>query len=113
MLTLALFKITENLVDGLISLQDNNNQTGQLFTRLEHTEPYQGVEPMAIEDQSGSTGHLSVDSGKVVQSYEEMVRLYIQSTLTAAVSYAQETELSKRVREWEERIKPTLIKEVT
>ena len=109
MLTLALFKITENLVDGLISLQDNDNQTGQLFTRLEHTEPYQGVEPIAIEDQSGSTGHLSVDSGKVVQSYEEMVRLYIQSTLTAAVSYT----MSKRVREWEERIKPTLIEEVT
>lgn len=59
---------------------------------------------------------MSVDSTHngfpIVQSYEDLVRHYVESTLTAAVTYAQETELSRRVREWEERIKPRLLAEV-
>lgn len=55
----------------------------------------------------------SAHSQPVVQSYEDLVRHYIESALSAAVSYASETELSKRVKEWEERIKPRLLVNVS
>ena len=70
------------------------------------------MEPIAIDEHSIDMADHTSDDMTVVQNYEDLVRQYVQSTLMAAVSYAQETELSKRVREWEERIKPTLLKEV-
>lgn len=99
-------------VDNLIPLQDNI--IGDIFSTIEHTNAFHGIEPMALDDQSfcsTSSHHVSMETGNVVQSYEDLVRVYVQSTLAAAVSYAHETDLSKRVKKWEERIKPRLLKE--
>lgn len=35
-----------------------------------------------------------------------------EGTMAGVLTYAQETALSKRVREWEEKIKPKLVHEV-
>ena len=108
-----LYNTCVDAVDNLIPLQDN--LIGDIFSTLEHTNPFHGIEPMALDDQSfcsTSSHHVSMETGNVVQSYEDLVRVYVQSTLAAAVSYAHETDLSKRVKKWEERIKPRLLKEV-
>ena len=40
------------------------------------------------------------------------MRKYVDQAVSTAQSYAHETALTKRVREWEERIKPKLKNEV-
>lgn len=62
------------------------------------------VEPMALDEPS---------DGVVISSYEELVRKYVDGYLTEAQQYAQETDLSRRVRDWEERIVPVLSQEET
>ena len=111
--SIYLYNTCVDAVDNMIPLQDN--LIGDIFSTLEHTNPFHGIEPMALDDQSfcsTSSPHVSMETGNVVQSYEDLVRVYVQSTLAAAVSYAHETDLSKRVKKWEERIKPRLLKEV-
>lgn len=51
--------------------------------------------------------------GLVISSYEELVRKHVDGYLLEAQQYAQETDLSRRVRDWEERIVPVLSKEET
>lgn len=102
------YNIAPNNIEERVQLQDvNDDQMRQLFANSQEL-----VEPIAIDEHSFDMADHATDDVTVVQNYEELVRHYVQSTLMAAVSYAQETELSKRVREWEERIKPTLLKEV-
>lgn len=62
------------------------------------------IEPMALDGPA---------EGVVISSYEEMVRQYVEGYLTEAQQYAQETELSRRVRDWEDRIVPVLAQEDT
>ncbi|XP_065184382.1 condensin-2 complex subunit H2-like [Sycon ciliatum] len=62
-----------------------------------------GIEPMAIED-----GALSQF---VVSSYEDLVRQHVDGFITSANQYLKESDLARRVREWEERIKPVLDEE--
>lgn len=62
------------------------------------------VEPMALEEPS---------DGIVISSYEELVRKYVDGYLMEAQQYAQETDLSRRVRDWEDRILPVLSEEET
>ncbi|KJE88531.1 hypothetical protein, variant 1 [Capsaspora owczarzaki ATCC 30864] len=45
---------------------------------------------------------------EITMSYEELVRNYVDKFLKSAVLYAQETALSKRVAEWDEKIRPFL-----
>jgi hypothetical protein len=60
------------------------------------------VPPMALDD--GDADHA------VVETYEDMCRHQIETYLAQAQKYDQhlETSLSKRVREWEDKIKPLL-----
>eukprot|EP00112_Aurelia_sp_Birch-Aquarium-sp1_P003926 Seg1445.7 transcript_id=Seg1445.7/GoldUCD/mRNA.D3Y31 product="Condensin-2 complex subunit H2" protein_id=Seg1445.7/GoldUCD/D3Y31 len=44
-------------------------------------------------------------------SYEDLVRQYIGNYIEEAENYAQQTELTKRVKEWQERIGPVLEEE--
>lgn len=62
------------------------------------------IEPMALDGPA---------EGVVISSYEEMVRQYVEGYLTEAQQYAQETDLSRRVRDWEEKIVPVLAQEDT
>lgn len=106
--------IDNEAVHGLIQVQDNKHQMGQVFENMqqEHQlENYQEVEPIAIDEEANVPGTIGTEN--IIQSHEDMVRHYVQSTLMAAVAYRQETELSKRVREWEENIRPWLLKEAS
>ena len=49
----------------------------------------------------------------VVSSYEELVRKYVQGFLVQAQTYVQETDLSKRVKDWETKVVPKLEDEDT
>jgi len=66
--------------------------------------PVPMVEPMALEDPP---------EGVIVSSYEELVRQYVDGYLFEAQQFVKETDLSRRVRDWEERILPVLSKEET
>ncbi|XP_033124599.1 condensin-2 complex subunit H2-like [Anneissia japonica] len=46
-----------------------------------------------------------------VSSYEDLVRHHVESYLDSAQRFAQLTELSKRVSEWEDKMAPLLIRE--
>ncbi|XP_072172013.1 condensin-2 complex subunit H2-like [Diadema setosum] len=48
---------------------------------------------------------------EVITSYEELVRKHVEAYLASAAEYAQMTELSKRVQQWEDRIAPILARE--
>lgn len=62
------------------------------------------VGPMALEFNSQ-------EEGVVVNSYEDLVRHHVEGFLASAQQYAQITELSRRVSEWEEKILPKLKEE--
>jgi len=47
----------------------------------------------------------------MAMSYEELVKRHVEQFLASASEYAQLTDLSKKVSEWEERIKPRLEEE--
>lgn len=53
----------------------------------------------------------SGSSGSVASTYEELVRRHVENFLASAAKYAQISELSKRVAEWEEKITPRLLEE--
>ena len=57
-------------------------------------------EPAALVDPT----HLP----SVIKSYEDLLRTHINHLSSAVASNASDTELSKRVNEWEEKIKPRL-----
>ena len=44
----------------------------------------------------------------VIKSYEDLLRSHINHISSVVASHASDTELSKRVNEWEEKIKPRL-----
>ncbi|XP_022257134.1 condensin-2 complex subunit H2-like [Limulus polyphemus] len=50
----------------------------------------------------------SVDDLPVVSSYEELVRKHVENYLSSAAQFKQLTDLTRRVNQWEERIKPKL-----
>ncbi len=52
------------------------------------------------------------DQHSIVSSYEDLVRRHVDGFLASAQQYAQITDLSKRVGEWEEKILPKLKLEV-
>ena len=53
-----------------------------------------------------------IEEGSVISSYEDLVRQHVEGFLASAQQYAQITELSKRVSEWEDKILPKLREEV-
>ena len=77
---------------------------GGIFSGLT-TYPTDGIPPMSIEE-----GGLS---NFVVSSYEDLVRQHVDGFITSANQYLKESDLARRVREWEERIKPVLDEEET
>ncbi|KAL8577733.1 hypothetical protein ACOMHN_065550 [Nucella lapillus] len=50
-------------------------------------------------------------SGSAISTYEDVVRHHVENFLAQAAKFAQMSELSKRVSEWEERIAPRLKEE--
>ncbi|XP_048730143.2 condensin-2 complex subunit H2-like isoform X2 [Ostrea edulis] len=66
---------------------------------------------------TGSSQHndfgASFDNGVIINDYEELVKQHVEQYLASAQEYAQITELSRRVTEWEERVVPKLEEEDT
>ncbi|XP_059156017.1 condensin-2 complex subunit H2-like [Physella acuta] len=58
--------------------------------------------------EAGSSSNLSEN---ITMSYEDLVQKHVEKFLASAAEYAQITELSRRVSEWEEKIKPKLEEE--
>ncbi|XP_041471941.1 condensin-2 complex subunit H2-like isoform X2 [Lytechinus variegatus] len=54
---------------------------------------------------------LASSQDAMITSYEELVRKHVEAYLASASEYAQMTELSKRVQQWEDRITPVLARE--
>ncbi|XP_060068289.1 condensin-2 complex subunit H2-like [Ylistrum balloti] len=51
--------------------------------------------------------------GEIVTDYEELVRQHVEQYMASAQEYAQITELSQRVAEWEDKVIPKLEEEET
>ncbi|XP_012940364.1 condensin-2 complex subunit H2 [Aplysia californica] len=60
---------------------------------------------------SSDMGYQTGFSDDITLSYEELVRRHVEQFLASASEYAQLTDLSKKVSEWEEKIKPRLEEE--
>ncbi|XP_052802240.1 condensin-2 complex subunit H2-like [Mya arenaria] len=70
----------------------------------------------ALNDSNGAgsayrTFEERVGEGIVVDSYEDLVRKHVEEYMASAQKYAQITELSQRVAEWEDKIMPKLEEE--
>nr|XP_022304218.1 condensin-2 complex subunit H2-like [Crassostrea virginica] len=71
--------------------------------------PYSSMTPSS--EQNGFWS--SFDRGVIINDYEELVKQHVDQYLASAQEYAQITELSRRVAEWEERVVPKLEEEDT
>lgn len=79
---------------------------GGVFSDLaQSTQPTDGIPPIMIDDNALSQF--------VVSSYEDLVRQHVEGFITSANQYLKESDLARRVREWEEKIKPVLDEEET
>ncbi|XP_053384022.1 condensin-2 complex subunit H2-like [Mercenaria mercenaria] len=66
-----------------------------------------------INEQPHKTWAETIDEGIIVTSYEDLVRKHVEEYMASAQEYAQITELSKRVSEWEDKVLPILQEEET
>ncbi|XP_078333475.1 condensin-2 complex subunit H2-like [Crassostrea virginica] len=71
--------------------------------------PYSSMTPSSEQNDFGA----SFDRGVIINDYEELVKQHVDQYLASAQEYAQITELSRRVAEWEERVVPKLEEEDT
>lgn len=71
------------------------------------------VDDDQVEDRlgGGQDNFLASSQDEIITSYEELVRKHVENYLASASEYAQMTELSKRVQQWEDRITPILTRE--
>ncbi|XP_048585346.1 condensin-2 complex subunit H2 isoform X2 [Nematostella vectensis] len=82
---------------------DEDEAGGFCDPRHDDEQAIVNIPPMAFEEAAADV--------LVVSSYEDLVRKYVEGYLMEAQQYAQETDLSKRVRTWENKILPTLEEE--
>lgn len=54
-----------------------------------------------------------IEEGVVMNSYEDLVRKHVEEYMASCQRYAQITELSQRVAEWEDKVQPRLEEEET
>ncbi|KAL5006676.1 hypothetical protein ScPMuIL_015482 [Solemya velum] len=92
----------ENGADDIPLVDDN------LFSAME-----QALDSQYLSRGLKSVGADSVDleKGPLITSYEELVQHHVDQYLASAQEYAQITELSRRVAEWEEKVIPKLEEE--
>jgi condensin-2 complex subunit H2 len=81
-----------------------------------HVDDWEGgggeaMSPDGVEEPVEVTEPLHTSQPAITQSYETLVKRHVQLQLVVAQKYAQETDLSRRVRDWEETITPLLSKE--
>jgi condensin-2 complex subunit H2 len=102
----------EDVAAAVTSAERDEAHFEAVFERF-HDVPassFQGVEPMALEE--GAQPSTTPGSSHRC-NYEDLVQEYVESTTKRAAVYANDTDLSKRVLEWERKIVPTLDEEET
>lgn len=65
------------------------------------------LDPTSVHLAQNSLTEL-IEQSTVVNSYEDLVRQYVEQFMSSAQEYAQTTEISKYVKEWENKILPRL-----
>ncbi|KAG7497550.1 hypothetical protein JOB18_039638 [Solea senegalensis] len=83
--------------DLLLGGGDNDNSDSE-----------QGAFPDDFPAEFGGGDDISPDAHNEDLSYEDLVRLRIEQLVVNCQGYTQETELSRRVKEWEDMIRPEL-----
>ncbi|XP_058424007.1 condensin-2 complex subunit H2 isoform X3 [Diceros bicornis minor] len=82
------------------SLEDLEAAADELLEAEEYAEP-EGAEP-------GEAADLEAEAMPATLSYEELVRRNVELFITTSQKFVQETELSQRIRDWEDTIQPLL-----
>ncbi|XP_028397673.1 condensin-2 complex subunit H2-like [Dendronephthya gigantea] len=93
----------ENGFDDNAGVDDYDNDDDGAFNNNFDDEQAECVQPMELQESDEL----------VVSSYEELVQKYVQGFLVQAQTYVQETDLSKRVKDWERKVVPKLEDEDT
>ncbi|CAK7297541.1 Condensin-2 complex subunit H2 [Vulpes lagopus] len=94
--------------EGLWPGDDDNLEDSleDLRTADDFLEPEEYAEPP--EAQPGATADLEAEAMSASLSYEELVRRNVELFIATSQKFVQETELSQRIREWEDTIQPLL-----
>ncbi|XP_066866638.1 condensin-2 complex subunit H2 isoform X11 [Kogia breviceps] len=82
------------------SLEDLGAAAGDFLEPEEYAEP-EGAEP-------GEDADLEAEAVPASPSYEELVRRNVELFIATSQKFVQETELSQRIRDWEDVIQPLL-----
>ncbi|XP_069902627.1 condensin-2 complex subunit H2 isoform X5 [Globicephala melas] len=82
------------------SLEDLGAAAGDFLEPEEYAEP-EGAEP-------GEDADLEAEAMPASLSYEELVRRNVELFIATSQKFVQETELSQRIRDWEDVIQPLL-----
>lgn len=73
-------------------------------------EPEEYAEPEGAKP--GEDADLEAEAMPTSLSYEELVRRNVELFITSSQKFVQETELSQRIRDWEETVQPLLQEQV-
>uniref|UniRef100_A0A8C0QX49 Condensin-2 complex subunit H2 n=1 Tax=Canis lupus dingo TaxID=286419 RepID=A0A8C0QX49_CANLU len=94
--------------EGLWPEDDDNLEDSleDLRTADDFLEPEEYAEPP--EAQPGAAADLEAEAMSASLSYEELVRRNVELFIATSQKFVQETELSQRIREWEDTIQPLL-----
>lgn len=92
--------------EGLWPEDDDNLEDSleDLRTADDFLEPEEYAEPP--EAQPGAAADLEAEAMSASLSYEELVRRNVELFIATSQKFVQETELSQRIREWEDTIQP-------
>ena len=67
---------------------------------------------LGLDDSVSEPAATAVPLPPIVQCYEDLVRGHIDNVLSAAVNRVTQTDLSRHLKEWEEKIKPSILANV-
>ncbi|XP_045728192.1 condensin-2 complex subunit H2 isoform X2 [Mirounga angustirostris] len=93
--------------EGLWPVEDQlEDSLEDLGTADDFLEPEEYAEPQ--EAKPGEAAELEAEAMPVSLSYEELVRRNVELFIATSQKFVQETELSQRIRNWEDTIQPLL-----
>jgi len=97
--------------EGLWPVEDQlEDSLEDLGTADDFLEPEEYAEPQ--EAKPGEAAELEAEAMPVSLSYEELVRRNVELFIATSQKFVQETELSQRIRDWEDTIQPLLQEQV-
>ena len=67
---------------------------------------------LGLDDSVSEPAATAAPLPPIVQCYEDLVRGHIDNVLSAAVNRVTQTDLSRHLKEWEEKIKPSILANV-